>query len=798
MGGNLLSVILYDDISEVENIDLPNDVALTIVTPNPKISDAFRQQSGLSKQYQHVDVVTIPKYTKDLIDLSGLNFEVSRKADLLLELSIVWRIKAPELSYESFIKTFNTFTDLRSYTLDFEMISDMLDEFEPEEANMIKLFWYYLDEVGLIDEHRANGELANCFSVEQNILENSHIIFWGFSHMSGTQIDLIKSLSVGNDVYIPFPREVFHHSKPTDWINWLDVQDVKSYEKSNKVLAETIFFESENLNSQLNNLDIPKEKVDILLLQKSPTIRQINEIPFKGSQYRVAQEIFLPLNKKLFHDISNTFLNDDFLISELIEWVQSNLLEELKKDIESKNFRYIKLLGIFLDYILKYHEKTSQKDTLDSFDLKLLEELVELASPRTFASTINRDSSHFSVLGLESIDSIRDNSFKIVCLSKSYTSPSTDRVPYSENMAEFLSSIAPVRSNELENKILKFKLEKLALQEGLFLIEGDILDKSIGWIKLFENFDFLESQRKIKKSKKVETLNYLDSIIVNEAKPPTHWSASRLQSYHDCPRQYYFKYIDKIDTPRNLTYEILPMDLGVLEHLVIKEYVENNDKFSAAKLDHLAEEIFAKFLIDHPNYQLRKIDRENYLQEIKIYSSRASIELLKIKSIPGAQLEFEIETRWKDSYVRGSIDCLVLFPDGYFILDFKRSKYKICSLSELLNFEKIQLWFYKEHLATKDLGNFLGMGYLTLGDLNESLVHITNDGRHYFESVDFLPMTKWSHVIDNEYYDLYREFEQYLRDRACQDSLYLAKPLDSTICSYCNVKNLCPKEVGNE
>src|SRR5690606_17223007 len=56
-------------------------------------------------------------------------------------------------------------------------------------------------------------------------------------------------------------------------------------------------------------------------------------------------------------------------------------------------------------------------------------------------------------------------------------------------------------------------------------------------------------------------------------------SATKLQSYLDCPRQYFYKYVDPKLPYQEFEHHLLPKDLGILEHRIIERYCKMHHNF---------------------------------------------------------------------------------------------------------------------------------------------------------------------------------------------------------------------------
>src|SRR5665647_429174 len=111
------------------------------IAPSPAKADGLRNILPLALSS---DVVTIAKFTSNLIEHLWSEVErpeVKRKSDLLLVFGILKNKYLPELGFEQFTQAYNLFSDLRSFTLDEEALSTVMEEQSPEVRKAVGLFW---------------------------------------------------------------------------------------------------------------------------------------------------------------------------------------------------------------------------------------------------------------------------------------------------------------------------------------------------------------------------------------------------------------------------------------------------------------------------------------------------------------------------------------------------------------------------------------------------------------------------------------------------------------------------------
>jgi hypothetical protein len=117
------------------------------------------------------------------------------------------------------------------------------------------------------------------------------------------------------------------------------------------------------------------------------------------------------------------------------------------------------------------------------------------------------------------------------------------------------------------------------------------------------------------------------------------------------------------------------------------------------------------------------LERESALIEIRDFSFHGITELLKLKNIfTNCEFGFEKDLLPNPQMpVNGRLDIILTCDEGYAVLDFKRSKTSVGNKKQLLDFKKIQPWFYLNHYPMPDR-ICLFVGYLVLSNPKDSLI----------------------------------------------------------------------------
>ena len=104
-----------------------------------------------------LEMITISKFTKDLLNKFSKKhldkeISISKKSELMLELSVVWSEYFSDYKDELFFESFNHLTELRSHSTDLLLMDEALLDFDEDKRKIIKVFWHFLDSAETVDE----------------------------------------------------------------------------------------------------------------------------------------------------------------------------------------------------------------------------------------------------------------------------------------------------------------------------------------------------------------------------------------------------------------------------------------------------------------------------------------------------------------------------------------------------------------------------------------------------------------------------------------------------------------------
>ena len=604
-------------------------------------------------------------------------------------------------------------------------MTEVLNHLDPKMAEVIAIFWQILESpmLGILDEHAAYSYLAEKIKESGASESSQNIVFYGFSHLSGSQIDLLKSLSLNNELYIPINQSALEFAIDFDWPKWLDAEFVVSDKKEDEVQEKnyTTFLKNRLGDTLLSWANKNSENVDVFIAEKKPNFNQVLEIPLGNLFFKTPADLMNSLIRETFTDLKKTIhesISDEDLKERMFGFFQT----ELKS--KNKNFRKLKVYDLIIKEVEKMSELTEAFSSFGLFELGLLEEVVQLNAPRVSSIPLSSLKSRGEIKGLASLETFDPEKETVLVVSGNYSPLKGKDDFYPEEVMEILSSIGPVKRPEFEFQIIASSLKELISSSRTHLfIEKDLLEHDLNWASIFKNYKLaeiktveqLKDNRVIDVSKeRIENIEYrLDKL-----------SASRLQTYLDCPRKFFHSYVEKLDVRVNSNELILPMDLGSLQHKVIETYMKDNKVWDQSQHQKISQAILQDF-IDSQKLELNELDRQSYDIEIRNFSSNGIKTLIDFYTLdPDSRFDFEKPI--KDDEIVGSIDCIAKTKFGSFIIDFKRSESSIPSPAEVEKFKKIQLMFYCRY--SKIEPNELAMiGYLNLSDISSSKLLIFHD-----------------------------------------------------------------------
>ncbi len=799
----MINILLYNN-SENCNSALSHSLAGTnevlIVTPNPVLADIARLK--FDKIHPHLETVTVSHYLKgelsQLLEEAQLdNFQ--GKSELNILLGSLWKKGRSSGSYELFKRCFQMLTDFRSFTMNEDILKTVLEEYDEELSGAV--FWFHklMMEMDIIDEHRSYFLLAEKLregDLPPLYKSSRTIIFWGFDFMTASQVDLLNSLAIRSEIYLPFYKSAFDKSNDLDWIKWLSkseslitrVEEDEELDHKIKVLNFSKNYLSKTLKNLATTAEFKDKKINYVLGTKNLGDEVVGEIPFSQTNFKVPVDLFVEkvshLKELLLQEVSRAPIEHEVII-ELIQ-------NESKKALEQRDYRLYKICSLCLEQMIKWVNLSENNEMLGRFDIKIIMDSVSLNSPRNSLFRASEDA--YEIKTLKNIDKKEDSDLSVLCVTSEYGPIKGSVVQYSENVEKFLASIGPIRRSELEFIQLKSKLnEFLSRGENIVIIEEGLLEHDLGWSSVIpeEKREYIEIKNNI---------NHTHRFIITdkvEEKSLTSISATRLQAYSDCPRKYHLNYVQKISPRIELPGTLDFMQMGLLEHQVIEDYLKVNREYSEDIHLSLIDKILSSFQSRHSFDQSLY---EEYRLELIAFTTNIIKELIVLNSQLGLELRCEVPLPSnEDIKILGSIDCLGVNSDTVVVLDFKRGGGSIPSQVGLKAFKKLQLWFYLQRLQKANIFEShkkLVWGYINLSALEESLVYSNDEVLiESLKTSGLKAFSKMNHFSDemSELFEEYTDYENDLIMRLRGEREFPPKPIEPKTCDYCHVSNICPR-----
>ena len=791
------SVISYQTLKNLLRFEfLDSNEKATIVCPNPQVADDIRDRLG--KDQTNFETVTVSFFTKNLFQVYLPEQEIYRKTKLLMELGTLFKGKFPHLPQEQFFSAFNIITDLRSFSVSLEHMEDVLEKMEPDLAEIIKWFLAYMDHQDITDEQSGYKKLSE--EIRHNpslMIENSapQIVFLGFSHLSASQVDLIGSMAIGRKVFVPIQKEVLKSSKMTDWTKWVEIASNDVVELNEEQLAPEIkfaFFPKDRLSKTLTSYfkEIPTDSPQVVLPVGTPSFSEINEVPLFSTFFKTSSEHFDLILTRVFEDLEQLILNNGDIEKNILG---DFILKKANTFKKSKNFRYLK---VWLEVFKTFNDWQGLSDinnNFKAFDLRLFQEVIGLNLPRVSSIPLSESIYEGTLRGVDGIFSLNDDKNKVLCVSSNHAAFGSIKDKYSEDILEVISSIGPIQSKDLEVRILKSKLiELIGSPKMTLFIENGLKDENLHWAEIWNAFPNKEEIH-IGDSEYEPPGDFLqDMTDVEHYEARMKLSASRMQSYLDCPRKYFFEYIMDVSFFNELDNQLSPAELGTLEHDLIDKYMQANEEFDRNRLEKLCEDSLNELC---EKKEVSDLEYHQALSELIQYSENGILELFKLKKIY-PKVKFSFEVPLVGERVSGKADCLAqLTENSWALIDFKRSDFSVPSGKQVKELEKIQLWYYSSflNLGLSDLQFFT---YMNLSDPSGSLLFaMDKEIGSFLKEGNFLSGAnpQFFKGEPEESFDKFEELFDITIKSLDEEKSFKANPKKPDVCTFCSVKELCDK-----
>lgn len=807
-----VELLIYDNIEEIV-AHLQHCKHVMIISPGPAKSDAaaaFFENHGINHHS-----VTISRFMSKCLEKcfgsQHLHEIKLDKASLMMNLYEVWFDAGFTDNFYSFEQVFNQLTQLRSYTVDYRLIVEngILEQFPPLIQKGIDIFWQAMAKNNIIDEHGSYFLLDHYLGHNDIDLEirSDALVFWGFDYLSGTQIDLLKTLGKNFQVVIPVSSYVYHHCSDRDWPKWIDTKFSKKEVDPPCINATLYTFPKGRLAQYLS----------IVKQELLPVMQERMILPVKDMNLSQAQEVCL---EDYFFRSSVNILQDsmDSLLEKIESFVGLFSCEKIKLEIKNswvpdfivkQDFKKLKCVEILLE-LLNSWPRFKESQSFLRFDFQFLSYLAGLKLTRNFILP-EKSNPSFQILDLNQWD-MNFSGRNIICFRSDYNGLSfgQDRLP--PKIYEFVSAIAPIKNEEYDFLVLYDKIRSLlACDQTIVLLEQDSWENSHLTKRIFSDYLLsMKSMNSMKSTSKEERkVDYIESHIQSSSKDKfklTKWSQSQFQSYINCPRSFYFKYIGPVKTDSVYPSTLTPAQMGLIEHEIIARFYQ--ERVKDQQLSSFIELVLNSFLKEN-KISLDAVDLKRAMLELTQTTTSGIHFLKKVQSV-FEDAQFEFETLWEcDRSIPGlghqvkfygRLDCIIRSSQFNAIIDFKRSKSGIATLNEYKNLEKIQLSFYRSLVNDRLDVNVLG--HICLSEPVQSwfvsnqddLVSVFNEmvqsenGKIKEKLVDFEEISqRFDLLVESIVFEVNEK----------KVNSYPATA-DQRICQYCKIAPICSKGIADE
>ena len=312
----MLDVIFYQSTEDLLTKEMSVGTPL-IICPSPIVADGLRRLMP-----ENVEILTISKWVTDY--LKTKNLKRSNKAELMLRLSSVWRHYFPKQEAHLFFKAFEIFTDLRSFSLNLELLSEFLKELDEVTTKSILIFWTFLQNEKIIDE-QLSYQIISSYEIERPV--------WviGFKHLSGIQIDMFKVISEKTDVSVFFPKDVYTESLSSDWIRWLVAEkkiEIINEEKKLKV----IWFPKNKLNVVLNSVEKIMPSFDLSLASSNLTLNARQEVSLDNLFFKSPEDLFKIKREELLEVLNEELQAGAMSLDHFLNIIEAKKNQVLEKE----------------------------------------------------------------------------------------------------------------------------------------------------------------------------------------------------------------------------------------------------------------------------------------------------------------------------------------------------------------------------------------------------------------------------------------------------------------------------------
>ena len=681
---------------------------------------------------------------------------VIKEGELMLSLASAFRRFCPGLQKEYFFHSFALFRELRSFDLDFDNFGGCLDLFDASVAKAVGVFWHYMDETGVVDEHEMCRRTVAHYQGEGDPSGGRRFVLVGFNHLTAHQIDLFKALGLKNSVVAAVSGHVYEESLDTDWFRWFDTDCRKSsVAVGSRREVAIVYYPKDRLAETLARFcPAGRGFDDILLCRKNPGFHHFNEAAIGDASFEYREDVFGPLVDEIFCHIKRRFLLRDASVE--AGRLAQYLAGRIEDYIEKRDFRRIKVASLLAAQLGGWRELSADNVRVGDLEVEVFRQIVELRLPKNYGRKIGGGP---RVHGMGGVLVLEGKSLVVAGPDTGFLAGVNEGRDH--KLAGLLGAIGPIRRGALEAASFKGDLLGVLAKETTVLFMEEGLDEEDPfWSQLAECIVYRKLP--LPSASKRERMDVLKD---GEKKAYTGgYSATKIQHYRDCPRKFYYGFVEPLRSRARASDAIEPSSLGKIEHKVIGAFVGGGGKL---------KEVVERELGDHLKREaitLGPADYHRAFNEIFFYSKNG-IDYIEQICKKFSVSDFQFEKRIEDGQFTGSADFVAESPSGSIVLDFKRSSIPL--KTDLKELKDIQIFFYIHHLALRPERIALA-GFFCLSEPDKSLL---------IEGDDFFI----------EALERYPSFEAEKIGQIRAEREFAAEPSNSGVCGYCVVRHVCPR-----
>lgn len=798
----MLHVIRYLDeedafhkISAFEGSCRSNNSSLKMVTSGAERADGLREKVGSLE----IDVITFGFFLKSELE------RLPGKSDLLLSKS-KWLLLLTSFldyrksSWNQLHLIYEFLTDVRGFTFDEEIIKEIVPEIPFLEEDLFWDVFSFVDKVDYLDEQKATLLLTK--EAPSLKLKERSFIFIGIEFYSALQLDFLREYGHYTEIYILIPEFVAKRARWTDWIAWIEESPLEKKDDSEEIIEkeyseeiDIFYYKEMSFNASLENILEQKKRIHLFWVSSELAVKDSLQFPTGVERVKIEASLFAQENLFVFNRMKDS-LDKRRNLGDLAGDLRNELIQLVQKE-KTENYRLVKVYLLWIETLLdfiKFSPQEGELRILSLMQLKVFFQVVELDLPRNYFSPEREGESKKQIFikTFQELDALEEEAF-LVFPEEFFE----DKFWVTENQRVLtkLSSLGPVRRKELSflffqdrfiNALKKRKLSILAPQS---LLEGAY------WGEFFSSFTLVERNLDLEVLQLRERKeSYFSTRILKENKRPSlgEFSASKIQTYLDCPYRCFLRYERKIRFDESKLAEWGPKFEGIFEHELISAFLLKDGRINKdlylklrSKLEFFLEE--KHLLLDFWTFESFLAQLEGKLKKIELFFSSL------IGKLNHPRVSFEQEFHYASSSFNygGKIDLTIESEEGLFLFDLKRSSSSIPSENELMNFDVIQLWHYAFLLSKHCKKPVMLMGYLNLQELEESRLY------DFSSPVSLMKDQKIRiKKMDDNFEEWMKRYQKFLTNWHLirKESSFSIRPRKEAVCRYCDFKGVCPKE----